>query len=266
MDIKANILPYDDLVEIYRKNLKPCPYVVGKNNGNQRLVLIAAKHTNNPADSQFKVISSEWAKFIDKADKTKAVILTESGIRPDEESEEVAIKKYGEQGLLSHWAEREGIRLESPDLNRKQQTEELLREFSMEEIMHYYFVRQVPQWHQLQQSPKPGFGEYIQESLDSYKRELGWDFDFSLNNLAGIHKKITGNPFDHKDSKFSFHLSDPTKSEYKTQQVARASSELRDYYIAKRVVELWNKGCSMFGVYGSAHVYRLEPLIEVLGD
>ena len=264
MSTEAKILPYEELIRIYREHLKPCPYVVSVVADNQSATFVAVKHTNDLKDSQITIIRNAWKEFQDNTLTSKRIILSEGGVSPLEKDEVAAIEKYGEPGLLRFWADKSDIEIDSPEPSRKYEADELLKKFSKAEVMHYYFTRQVPQWHRERHGSSAGFEEYMQYILAKYAKVLGWDFDFSLENLIEIHESITGEEFDYEDGQFLFDLSNPTQDSYITQKVARASSNLRDQHFADSITKYWEEGYSIFGVFGSAHVYRLEPVIKGL--
>lgn len=262
MGIASRLLTYVQLKKIYRNGEKPTPYVVKHSKDKQLLVFIAFNHLNDPADKRFIKIRQEWQAFLDATGGQERIVLTEGGVRPALADEETAIKRFGEPGLLSLLAHQEGILVATPEPPDDYDKREAAKKFPIEAVVYYLFARQIPQWHRTE--PKPNFREYMQDMLNRYQQALGWDFDFSFDNLVKVHEHLFNKPFDMDDKQFFHVQSDPTREETVVQQVSRACSRARDEHIAAELVRYWKEGKSIFSVYGSAHVYMIEPVITAL--
>ncbi len=235
----------------------PYTYQIKSSNSSQILYFLGVHHVYDPTHPQIHKIKRLWIKFLKDTDKNNCIVLTEGGIRPVEESEEKAILKHGEAGLLAFLSNREDIPNISPEPDEKFEIKELEKQFSKEEIEYAYFARTVLQWNKLKE--KPEFNTYIQRYLDRDKLVSGWkDFDFSVANLIAIHDKKYNHKFDPvKCEQCVYSMSNPAQN-----PVSSSSGHIRDEYIVKEIINLWEKGKSIFIVYGSGHAIVCEKAIK----
>lgn len=261
MDMVSLLRSEEQIDDFYEQNGDPAPYVLQCHNKDQLLVFIGSAYCNEPNDPQFDVIRHEWARFVEMTTSDRRMALTEGGIWPVEQDETTAIQLHGELGLLAFLADQARVSVATPEPPQSEEGDFLLQQFSAEEIMYYYFARQIPQWHRMTQ--RPDFRSYMQHTLDGYQAALGWNFDFSVDNMIGIHAQLFDRVFDEGDEEF---FADQARfgNETPIQQVSQASVEFRDRHIARELLRYWNQGLSIFSVYGSHHAYVLEPMIREL--
>jgi hypothetical protein len=169
---------------------------------NQILYYFGSNHSRNPENLQYKELDKYWLDFLSKTNHKDCVVLVEGGTRALHKNRTNAIINDSEAGLITFFAYKENITVESPEPDNKKILTELSNEFSKEEIEYYYFARMVSQWHRLLE-PKPDFDEYINKSLYRIKDENEWDnSNYSVNYMKIIHKKIFNTEFNQNDKKF----------------------------------------------------------------
>jgi hypothetical protein len=258
-----SLMSYDEYVRLGKHEM---PYVVRINSAEKSLFYFGEEHSFNPNHKQWEVLKDSWKEFIASSDRNNLLALTEGGVRPVASTEEEAILKYGGMGLVSFLADKEGIKVESPEPNEKEERTKLEERFSRDEIQYYYFARVMGQWGRLL-APKPNFEEYIESYLRGDEKESEWmGYDFSLDGMKGLHEKFFGQQFNSEDQEHFYEVSKPTDLKTRTNEVSRAVGDIRDEHIVKEIQRYWNEGKSIFALYGCTHVIRQESLLrETLG-
>ncbi|MDO8572570.1 MAG: hypothetical protein Q7S11_02235 [bacterium] len=263
-EIKSLIHSYDDWEDI--KN-KPRPYVFAINKPEQSLVYFGSTHSRESNNEQFIILEKEWEQFLKKTGEENRVVFVEGGLRTVRSTKEEAILKDSESGFITYLANQATIEIVCPEPDRNTERKELLKEFTKEEIQYYYFARTIPSWHEVRKTSDVNFADH----LDRYKQELRkgvddeWrDFDFSLENMRSIHRKIFHSEFDEQDIDYIKKILNPTTEESVVNKVARASSAFRDVNIISKIEEYWNLGKSIFAVFGFAHAVTEEPALRKL--
>lgn len=258
MLMNSKIMAFEEYLKSGRK---PNPYFYFINNNNQVLYYLGCSHCFDPSNSIFNIIRHYWSDFLDKTQGKSALALNEGGKRQIYDTEEKSILMDGEAGLLTFLANNKKINCISPEPSPEHETQTLLKDFTKEEVITYYFIRQVAQWGRLIE--KPVFTNYIEGSLDSYKSTLDWkDVDFSIKARVNTFNKFTGQTFDHNNYEVNNKFSDPTKSDNVLNLISRRSNIIRDEHIVKAIEENWGVGKSMFIVYGRTHAVMQEPAIK----
>ncbi len=259
--ISSKLLSADQVACIYHANLKPEPYVLKFGDLQQKFTFIGSHHTNNPDHPQFGIILKAWEEFKIDLVEQNAIVLSEGGVRDPAASASEAIEAGGEAGLLRFLADDAGLQIDSPEPPRNQEANELAKRYGRDAVICYYFVRQIPQWHR-QLGSKPALRNYLERTLNMYKKKLEWSgFDFDYDSVVRTCEQLSARQFREEDGEFYHEQSDPTKTNTTIQAVARACSRYRNEYIALRLLDLWSEGKSIFSVYGSAHVYTIEPVL-----
>ncbi len=233
------------------------PYFYQINKNKKMLYYLGTQHVFDINDAQVQKIKELWNKFLVKTKKENCIVLTEGGDCPVEESEEVAIKRYGEPGLVTYLAAKESIKSLSPEPDEQYEIEELLKKFNLEEVMYSRFVRLVSQWHRM--GKKPNFEKYLEGYLQYYRNKFGKIFDFSLENFIKLHNKLHEHPFDLDNYECFFHDENPGIN-----PVSTLSSEIRNVHIVSEIIKLWDEGKNIFIVFGSGHAIVQEPALKHL--
>lgn len=260
-EIEKSLMSYEEYGE---KTIIPGgAYVYEIEREGQILDYFGVAHIYSLDDEQVPQLRSKFNEFANKTNGQERIVLTEGGKRPVAASEQEAMKVGGEPNLITFWATNEGIEAQSPEPDRLIEANHLLEQFSREEVMHYYFARQINQWN-LMKRPE-GLEEYMEHVLKRHSSFLNWeDFDFSLDNMVRIHEETTGQKFNPDDWELFQKLSDPRKNIAVTNKVCMESSRFRDAHIVSEIIRLWKEGKDIFILYGRTHAIMQEPAIRKL--
>lgn len=248
--------------EEYSLTKHEMPYVYKIQNKNQSLYYFGEKHSFNPNDEEWIKTKELWNDFVVQTKNQKRIAFVEGGITKVRKTETEAVSETGGTGLIIFLASKDSVEVYCPEPNRKYERVELEKSFSKEEIQYYYFARLVAQWWR-KQEPRPEFEEYINSYLKRDAESSGWnDFDFSLDNMKKIHKKLFNADFDLNDRKFFQDITTPVVLKTIINEVCRACSTLRNEYIVNEILKYWNQGYSIFVEYGQSHAVIQEPWLR----
>lgn len=259
-EIKSLLSNWDDNL-ISKLTGNPIIFQIERNN--QLLYYFGSIHTFDPNHSQFNQLKLFFDEFLSRANNNKSVIMVEGGLRAIEKTEKESIINQGEAGFISYLSANKNLKILSPEPKRIDEMADLENKYSKDEIQYYYFARVVNQWNRM--NPKSNFENYINHFLEMDKKESGWnDYDFSLDNMIDIHKKLFNSDFNENDSKFYYDAINPTELNYVTNNYARDMGINRDAFIVKNIVEEWEKGNNIFIVYGCGHALTQRRALESL--
>lgn len=252
-----HLMTYDEY-----NTLKPnFPYYFELEQDGQRISYFGANHTYNPDHAQVPQIKKEWNIFLSQSKAEQSVVLIEGGTRTIGASEAETLKRSGEPGLATYLAKQAGIAIESPEPPRAYEVAELLKHFPKESILYYYFARAAHQW--TRTDMERDFLTYVQRGVSDQAETLGFTEDL-LSTLSETHQKMFGTTLDLDDLEHFERASDPTTTASLSNQVARATSILRDRYILKEIEKKWQEGKSLFIIYGATHAVMQEPALRHL--
>lgn len=255
-NVAAQLMTYEE----YSRNGHPLPYVYEIEDGAQKLTYFGAEHSFDPEDEQVARVKGAWEEFLRKVDRQNAVVFVEGGARDsNEESEAIAIHEDGETGLSTYLANQEHVPVFSPEPNTKEVVDQLKLHFKADEILYYFFARGVAQWHRL--APQPEFDTYLQGLFSDEAVALGYDPDI-LGELSQTHERLFGKKLDIQDVDHFDQAEDPITITSVSNEVARATSILRDKHIMGEVENKWKEGKSIFIVYGASHAVMQEPALR----
>ena len=224
------------------------PYMFSIKGVEGALYYFGERHSFDPADAQWEQERMFWQEFLQETRGKKRVVFVEGGIRPVADNEVNAVAKHGGMGLITYWANKEGIETYCPEPTREFERSRLLERFSQEEIEYCYFSRTVAQWHRMQDQ-KTDFETYVAR------------FGFSLERMISIHESLFGTAFDYHDTQFFKDISNPTRTGTAINAVARMSSEIRDAHIVAEIVKYRNGGFSVYVQFGCTHAVMQEPFL-----
>ncbi len=256
-EIKNFLSNWDDI----RNQLTGDPITFKIQKNNQYLYYFGSNHTFDPNHPQFKELNTFFDNFIKDTNKNNRLVAVEGGVRPVEKTANEAIQNQAESGYACFLASQDNIRAISPEPERKDEMEGLLDKFTRDEIQYYYFARVVHQWNR--KNPKPDFEEYMSRFLQNDKYESGWnEYDFSITHMKEVHENIFGTKFDEHDMMFFYNAVNPVDLNYITNKYSRAMGINRDAFIVKTLIDEWNKGNSIFVVFGSGHALTERKALE----
>ncbi len=241
---------------------KPIPYIYTIEKNKKVLIYYGADHSFDVGHRQWEDIRKHFNIFIEKTGGKDCVVFVEGGGTDLKESEEVAINEGGEPLFMTFIASKVGIKTESPEPDESYEINELLKLFSKEEIMHYYFTRLVDQWNRYKK-PRPEFEIYMEKFLNRYKLITGWDeFEFTVNNMKSVHQKLSGKKFEDTDDGQIYQMTWPMKYEWVSNKVAEVSSKIRNDYISSVIKKYWDADKNIFIVYGQGHAVEQEEFLR----
>lgn len=262
----STILSYDQYAEIEKQGFE-MPYVVEVGHSKQRLLFYGSDHTNNPEHSQFQDIEVRWGKFTAETDQPIALVEGRFDEAPEEETKDrtESIIAGGEAQFVVYLARRDGVKVVSPEPDRAWEANELAKEFGRDNVVFYYFIRQIGWWSRL--TEKPDIEAKATKMLELMKKTYEWDdVDFSIERMEAVHEELFSKPLPWDDAQWVYDITTPTPADHITNQISRRSGELRDEYILRQIEQYWKAGKSPFAVFGSAHAIRLELALHNLAN
>lgn len=224
-----------------------------------------SEHKKDPAHTQFVTLHEEWKKFLNKVQNKKSIVIYEGNVNENSLSSlEVSIEQFGESGAIVYWAREVNIPYFRPEPTIGDESKKLLEEYSKQEVVYFYMMRAIASWRR--SSAPEGFNEYIKRIVQRNIKELGWpDFDFSFEStVANTHKKIFDKEFDIEDKNFIMRVANPMYNLSNINEIARKSSQVRNVAILNCIEGCWEKGYSIFVVYGASHAVMQEHAIKSL--
>ena len=250
--------------EEYSKIKHDTPYFYALVSGEQKIYYFGERHSRDPQDTEWQQAKTFWLEFLKDTPNSKRIVFVEGNKSPIMNTLEEAIRKYGGPGFITFLASESNIDIHCPEPERTYEINELAYKFSKEEIAYYYFARSANGWNRMRE-PKPEFEKYISQSLKKNETESRWsDFDFSLENMKNVHKKLFGNEFDQNNSDFFKDIVSPVKSEAKINKIARSCSNIRNEYMVKEIQKYWGMSYSIYIHYGVGHAVMQEPALRNL--
>ena len=255
---------YQEMTAVYRQlytdNTANDPYLIKATLNNQTMTFFGCRHSNDVDDGQNEAIEKEWRLFMKNKNNHK-IAFCEGGLRPLEVDRSSAIKKYSEPGLLKWLAQRDNITIISPEPNNTMEIDYLLsQKFKIEEIMTYYFGRQMYQWFMRDYKNNPNWQYYAESRISSYaKVDSLYGSNLTLQNVLKMYQSVVGTSFKETDEKRLHEISAPTSN-----AVAAASGLYRDISLYFAIEEAWKNGSDIFSLYGSGHAIILEKALLLL--
>ncbi|QQS19993.1 hypothetical protein IPL85_00835 [Candidatus Saccharibacteria bacterium] len=260
----GDILSYNQYAEIEKQGFTT-PYIVELQREGQNLLFYGSEHTNNPEHPQFQDVEERWKAFVANSEKPIALVEGRFDEVSQDESKDrtKSIVEGGEAQFVVHLARKDGVEVASPEPDRIWEANELAKEFGRDNVVFYYFVRQVGWWNRF--TEKPDVQAEANKMLGLMEKTYNWhDVDFSIERMAAIHEELFGKPLSWDDTQWVYEITTPTPQDYVTNELARRSGELRDEYILEQIMKYWKESKSLFIVFGSAHAIRLEPALRNL--
>lgn len=259
--IEKYLMSFDD----YNNVDHPVPYQYSIEKDGQLLYYFGANHSRDPEDGQYEMLRKFWNEFLERTDKENSVVFVEGGKRPVCGSEGEAISKGGEAHFITYLSAKENIDTFSPEPPERFRFEELAKRFTKDEIVYYEFARMAFQWNR-HHGNKPDFRQYVGNSLRHDQRNSGWDdFDFSIDHMIELEKKMFDRDFDENDKQFYYDVINPTTTFSRINELSRfEDSGFRDAYILRQIEQHWNQEKNIFIVYGCSHAVMHETAIRHL--
>lgn len=259
MDIVNLLLSWDE----YNQKKFDVPYVYSIKKDGQELVYMGTRHCYNSKDEEFEKIRKEWKEFYYRNRDREMIVVVEGGVRPIEESEEKAIIKGGEMTFITYLAHQDKVSTICFEPMRGEVFEEVGKKHSREKVFYQRMAQIALQWNTL--TEKPEFEGYIHHFMERDEKESNWnDFDFSFDNLKKIHRELFDTEFNPTDRDFFYTIINPSQKNTIINEISRDEDVVRDTAIVKGIIGEWQKGKSIFVVYGSGHSVIQERALKKL--
>jgi hypothetical protein len=242
--------------EEYARHSRTDPYILELSWAKGDLVYYGAFHKVDDDHPQFEDIEQRWNTF------NPDYALCEGNEWPLAESRCQAIRLYGEQGLLTYLAARDGIPVECIDPPIADQVNYLKNHFRPQQIKVYFVLRQAAVNRMLKKNSSRL--RYVYSYLDN------------LGNIPGFRNSPTNLiEFEHTVSQMFPEIDCWTKIPYSyfhdqekggfLAKMHRMLNKYRDRIMIKKVVKALKKGKRVFAVVGRSHVVIQEASLRSLG-
>lgn len=247
----------EDLAEERYRGGEFDPYIVEGEKDGRLLVFVGVRHSNDPGHQQWPAIEAKWREFVNHKNPKKHLFI-EGGVGPIPDDLSQAIIVNADPGFIQHHAQEDEIEFSAVEPDRQEEVEFLLSRFSREEMMAYYFARQVESWARGYKDSEPDWRVYTQRSMDRYKTFQALSgMDLSVDNLTTVYEAVFGHEFDSENRNVLNDESSPAKN-----PVASACSSLRDAKLMEGILEKFQAGYDVFVNYGAGHAFVLEPALR----
>jgi hypothetical protein len=230
------------------------PYVVDVRRDGGRLLLFGGWHSSDPTLPMFDQIEAAFGQLAPE-------LALHEGTPPHPEADrEIAIRRHGEAGLVTHLAARAGIATASMDIPLAEEARLLRRELPQGEALVFLVVRQLASFNR--KTARMDFDGYFGEFFDLIAPPLELTtIDWPL--IEREHLRMVGHPL--AAGRVTGHESNPMRDELPTQRIARRSNRLRDEHMLRRLLDALARCRRVFAVVGVTHAVMLEPALRAAG-
>jgi hypothetical protein len=230
------------------------PYVVDARRNGARLLLFGGWHSSDPALPMFDQIATAFAQLAPE-------LALHEGTPPHPEPDrEIAIRRHGEAGLVTHLAARAGIATASMDIPLAEEARLLRHELAQGEALVFLVVRQLASFNR--KTARMDFDGYFGDFFDLIAPALDLPvIDWPL--IEREHLRVVGRPLAARS--VTGHETDPLRDELATQRIARLSNRLRDEHMLRRLLEALAEHRRVFATVGVTHAVMLEPALLAAG-
>ncbi|MCA3000649.1 MAG: hypothetical protein ACK5RJ_03230 [Burkholderiales bacterium] len=252
----------DDIIswEDYKNVRHEVPYVLEFESQGGKLLYFGAAHSNDANHPQFKRIKACWNHL------NPELALLEGGVPPPPADPTSAIQRNGEAGYVRHLAEESKTTALPLERGIDAEAKALTTRFSLEQLRLFYTLRQLQQ---VKREANPAIGNDWNGWANWWLGDKGF-FNFipvlkdaSPKNAVEL-AEMTKQYFPslkawHDISPSEF---DPRNNISITQQIARATGELREPLIVARLAEQVAAKKRVFAIVGASHVVVQEPALR----
>jgi hypothetical protein len=224
------------------------PYVASISKAGGHLVYFGSEHTRDPANPQLRQIEREFQRT--KPD----LVFVEGGSPPVLPSDNEAVRRFGEMGWVTQLAARRGITAESLDPPFSREIAQLRPQFPEEQLKLFYALRQIP--HFRPELPVERQAKWWLDQLSIQGLNCAPHTVEELKFAAG--RMLPGIQWDKPGAT----LFDPTRTDGPTNAIARASMNVRDEFMLKKIGAALASGRRVFAIAGGSHVIRQERALR----
>ena len=245
--MEERIMSFED----YLKIKHPVPYIFELHKGQKALLYLGAQHSADSNHPQFGAFKSDFERF------KPELVLLEGGDWPEKYASEQEAIKHAEVAFLSYLARKYDVPSRSCEPQNKEEIKSLSRKFSREHIFAHYALRSITGFFHKEGHTRVG------RAIIGFKEDSAWkDFDYSLENLRGIHRGLFKKDIDVNDRDFYVKITNPTLGFSIINEVAAAATKLRDEYVVKLIKRSFKKYNRILIIMGASHAVMQEPALR----
>jgi hypothetical protein len=190
---------------------------------------------------------------------TPTLAFFEGPERAPDDSIVEAIRNGGESALVRHLAQRDGVRLASLEPPPRAETDVLVRQFGVERVKIFYVLREVARLREnerLDQARLTAVTARLLAGMNQRFPQLAGVLT-TIDELDATYRRIWPGPATWWQASLDWF--DPLRPSIDsggvfTNEVARASSRLRDRFMFEHLVAAVRRGERVFAVAGRLHV------------
>lgn len=247
----GKLLTWQEYVEHPRTG----PYILEVDKKNGSLFYYGAFHKVDPRDPQFEDIEQKWEQF------QPTYAFCEGRIWPLEESRAQAIRNYGEQGLITFLAARDGVPVKCIDPSISEQVHFLRNQYLPHQIKIYFILRQATINKMLRRKDK---NEDDARLLLDKMEKLGGSryFPVTLVEFEDMFLRLFPELDDWQNIPYAYFQS-PERGGFLA-DIHQKLIEFRDQTMVKKVIRALKKGERVFAVVGRSHVFKQQDILRSL--
>src|SRR5581483_9558438 len=148
--------------KVYEDREPDKPYVIEHEFEGKLLVFFGSVHNNDPQHVQWQELEKYWSKFLAHPNKRKVVLVEGHAKLSASATKEQALER-GESTLGIWMARQANIAVNSPEPDRVREVYFLRDRFSTDQILAYYFGRQMHQWYRQDRKISPDWRLYAED-------------------------------------------------------------------------------------------------------
>jgi len=243
--------------EDYARQPRSEPYILNMDSRDGSLVYYGAFHKVDPSHPQFQDIEQKWENF------KPTLAYCEGILWPLEKTRTNAIRNYGEQGLITYLAARDGIQIECIDPTLTEQAIYLKKSFPPHLVKVYYVMRQAA----IDRMLKRDFN--AAKCADRYLRKFrqieGYE---NLPNNFREYKKLVSILFPGLDEweKVPYFYFHHQESGDFLARIHKKLNSFRDQIMINKIVKALKRGQRIFAIVGRSHVVIQEAALVSLSS
>lgn len=247
----GKLLTWQEYVEHPRTG----PYILELDKKRGSLFYYGAFHKVDPKDPQFEDIEQKWEQF------RPTYAFCEGRIWPLKESRAQAIRSYGEQGLITFLAARDGIPVKCIDPSISQQALYLRNQYPPHQIKIYFILRQATINKMLRRKEK---NEDDARLLLSKMEKFGGSryFPATLVEFEGMFSQLFPELDNWQNIPYAYFQS--SEKNGFLAEIHQKLIEYRDQTMIKKVTKALKRGERVFAVVGRSHVFKQQDILSSL--
>ncbi len=235
----------------------PIPYVVRLSHpAGGELLFFGSRHSFQPEHPQTGQIMGLWEEFR----PTLAFFEGGGPVVPPGDTLETAIRRGAEPGLVRYLAQRDGVRVESPEPDAAAEVANLSGRFTAEQIKLFYVLRQISQYvtYEGRDLGAP-LEERVQDALDAIGGYPGLEGrPRDLEELETVSRELLPTLDGWRNVTREYFRPNPDAPVLFTNWIAAETGDFRDLHIIERITDAVRSGERLFIVMGSSHAVRQE--------